>query len=88
MKLTTWLQVNAIPQRQFARDIDAHESTVSFWCKDRPDKRPNWIFLDRIAKYTGNKVMPNDFIPADGTTHAPPLRIRPRPKLAGAAPAQ
>lgn len=60
MKLSTYLHLEEVSQSRLARAAGLDHSTVSRLVRDKT--RPNWPAMEAIAKATGWRVMPNDFL--------------------------
>lgn len=60
MYLTTYLQINGITQKQFAKIIDFDVSSVSNWIHCR--RRPNASALAMIEKATKGQVTVHDWM--------------------------
>lgn len=61
MKLADYLSENEIADSAFAERIGV--SRQALWRYKSGERRPEWSILEVIARETGGKVTPNDFMP-------------------------
>lgn len=60
MRLGEYLDANKITAAEFARRIGAGRGTVGRWVAGK--RRPEWPWLEAIARETGGAVSPDDFL--------------------------
>jgi transcriptional regulator with XRE-family HTH domain len=60
MTLKEWLKENEMNDRQFAKQVGVHTSTVNLWRNGNRMPTPHW--MQKIMKVTGEDVTYMDFL--------------------------